>query len=347
MAHVRLRMRGRRWWASAMACALVASIAVVIGPASPAAAASQPLTLGFDKKVYGDFILSGNSVLVCPAGNVQCLAGANDTTSSNSNANDSFSMTTTGADTANGIFDSSTVQFTIPSGATVAYAQLMWSGSTGLYGTNTPSTCGTQGSASRPTGMPAAATPSNTPVRLTVGANNPVSVTGSRLTTDTATANQQQFYSGSADVTSAFANAPSGSPLTVKAANVFAYQGFGCMGGWSIAVVWDFGQPNATFAPSQKEVFVYDGHLRVASGAPATATITGFRANGAARVGMVAYEGDNALTGDFFSINGVNQPEPRTGKTTNFFISNAANELSPNSRTTTRSTPRRSTYRQR
>ena len=111
----------------------------------------------------------------------------------------------------------------------MVYAQLMWAGSMGALGGSTATACGTQGAASRPTGMPTSATPANTSVQLTVGSASTVSVAPDRENEDDKTAlaaNNQQFYSAAANVTSAFASVPTGSAVTVSAANVFAYQGY-------------------------------------------------------------------------------------------------------------------------
>lgn len=114
---------------------------------------------------------------------------------------------------------------------------------TGATTTTSPK-CGSVGAATAPTGAPA-----STPVQLTVGSNAAVSVTASRFTSDTlanVATNQPQYDSAAANVTSQFASAPTGSALTITAANVWTPGGYGCMGGWSLILVYSF--PQATTA---------------------------------------------------------------------------------------------------
>ncbi|MFD1044910.1 hypothetical protein ACFQ1S_04510, partial [Kibdelosporangium lantanae] len=103
-------------------------------------------------------------------------------------------------------------------------------------------------------------------------------------------------------------------PVTVG--NVWAPKGFGCMGGWSVVVVYSV--PGAR----KRQVFVYDGHVRQNSGDPKTvAHIDGFRAATTdAHVGVTAYEGDWGLGGDQFDASPGD----------NFFVSQADGRLNPN-----------------
>ncbi|GAA4361157.1 DUF7507 domain-containing protein [Angustibacter luteus] len=312
--------------------AVLVTVALTFGlgaiAAVPAEAAVEaPLSLAFNQQVYGDALMGGNAVLVCPAGNTDCTNSTNRTSTA---VNDNFYMTQTGANAGNGWFNSSSISLTIPTGATIAYARLLWAGDTGVFKTGTNTTVTSRcNSNNSPVAVQPPGAASTTPVQLTVGAKAKVSVTAQRFTTDAianVSVNQPQYYSAAANVTPQFVGAPTGSPLTITTSNVWTPAGFGCMGGWSLVLVYSYPQADPTNAPTKREVFVYDGHVRQNSTDPTTTTtISGFRVSGQARVGVVAYEGDWGITGDQFSINGTAQTDPGApnGSSTNFFTSYA------------------------
>ena len=318
-----------RWLVTLLVIALAAGLTVIV--AFPAAAAVEaPLSLAFDQQVYGNVLVGGNAVVVCPANTTACTQASNRQGTQSSGVNDNFYMTQTGANAAKGWFNSSSISLTIPAGASVAYARLQWAGDTNTFRLNgnqtTTNQCNTNNS---PAAVPPTGAAATTSPQLTVGANTTVSVTASRFTTDTignVANNQPQYYSAAANVTPQFANAPTGSPLTITTANVWTPAGFGCMGGWSLILVYAYPQADPTNAPVKREVFVYDGHVRQNStDAATTTTISGFRVSGQANVGVVAFEGDWGITGDQFSINGTAQTDPGgpNGVSTNFFTSYA------------------------
>src|SRR3954470_10525170 len=112
--------------------ALITTVTVaVIFPAE--AAVESPLSLAFNQQVYGDALVGGNSVLVCPAGNTACTQASNRQGTQSSGVNDNFYMTQTGANAGKGWFNSSSIALTIPGGATVAYARLQWAGNSGTF----------------------------------------------------------------------------------------------------------------------------------------------------------------------------------------------------------------------
>ncbi len=319
-----------RWFAAFVAIVLTAGLCSVVTAVPAQAAVEAPFSLVYDQQIYGNTIVSGNAVLQCPTGNTDCSGSY---TRSNTNVNDNYSMAYMGANAANGWFNSSSISVTIPTGASVAYARLQWAGDTGTYKTSATQTtfpkCGSNGAATAPSASPPTA---STQVQLAVGSNATVAVTPARFTTDAianVAVNQPQYYSAAANVTPQFANAPTGSALTVTAANVWTPAGFGCMGGWSLILVYAYPQADPTNAPVKREVFVYDGHVRQNSTDPATSTtVSGFKVSGQVNVGVVAFEGDWGITGDQFSINGTAQTDPApssTSSNTNFFTSYAQN----------------------
>jgi archaellum component FlaG (FlaF/FlaG flagellin family) len=245
----------------------------------------------FATATYGDFTEVGNGVLRCPndtdppAGGgtpAQCEAA---TAGQTGVENSSFYLRRAGSNGAD-VFDSSTAQLSVPSGATVEYAQLGWGGSTGRSGIDIALSLGdgplVAGSvtlppvsctglylptllptllapAEKPPSPPAAPTPDRQNLALSV---RPAGSTETGTTTPVEPTNygtageNAQMYSAYADVTSSIAGAvtsaatSAGMPTTldVTVGNVWAVSGFGCSAGWSLLVV--FGYPTAPTDPA-------------------------------------------------------------------------------------------------
>ncbi|MGW4521023.1 DUF7507 domain-containing protein [Amycolatopsis sp. NPDC004378] len=292
---------------------------------SAGAADAPPFSVGYDDVVYGDFLYAGNGVLRCPvAADHAPVSGAVATPAACANtadrkdtlANDDFFMQWADVDADPGTFDSASASVRIPPGARIAFARLNWAGNT------TGTTCGLR------EGVPAVpppGTPAAQKVRLSVGSAKPVDVAPANFSEEPG-----QYYSANADVTAQFAGAPTGSALDLTVGNVWAPKGFGCVGGWSVSLVYAYPERNPDFAPNKRKVVVYDGHVRQTPGAPTETTITGFRAAAAdAHIGVTAYDGDWGESGDQFLVDGTPAAEPATGGTSNFFISNADNAAAP------------------
>ncbi|MEU5258379.1 hypothetical protein [Amycolatopsis sp. NPDC021455] len=289
-------------------------------PAAGAAAAS-PFKVGYDAVLYGDFLYAGNGVLRCPvaadgaptAGPVATPAAcANTADRKDTMANDDFFMQWADIDADPGTFDSASASVSVPPGAKIVFARLNWAGNT--------TTCDSGKAVTLPPG-----TPAKQQVRLSVGSAKPVDLAPEGYAEDAG------YYSAHADVTGRFANVPTGTALDLTLGNVWAPKGFGCVGGWSIALVYAYPERNADYAPDKRKVVVYDGHVRQAAGAPAAETaITGFRAAAAdAHLGVTAYDGDWGASGDQFLVDGTPAAEPSTGGTSNFFVANADNAAAP------------------
>nr|WP_238535571.1 hypothetical protein [Amycolatopsis mediterranei] len=283
---------------------------------SASAAAAPPFEVGYDDVVYGDFVYAGNGVLRCPvaadgapaSGTVAIPAAcANTADRKDTLANDDFFMQWADVDADPGTFDSASASVGVPPGARVVFARLNWAGSTA---------CG-------PSAVAPPGTPAKQNVRLSVGSAESVDIAPSGYTEDGG------YYSARADVTGLFAKVPAAFDVTVG--NVWALRGFGCAGGWSIALVYAYPERNADYAPNKRKVVIDDGHVRQTAGAPAAeAAITGFRAAAAdAHLGVTAYDGDWGASGDQFLVDGTPAAEPATGGTSNFFISNADTAAAP------------------
>ncbi|OXM70967.1 hypothetical protein CF165_03485 [Amycolatopsis vastitatis] len=291
-------------------------------PAAGAAAAGS-FKVGYDAVVYGDFLYAGNGVLRCPvaadgaptAGPVATPAAcANTADRKDTMANDDFFMQWADIDADAGTFDSAGASVSVPPGAKIVFARLNWAGNT--------TTC--DSGKTVPVALPPG-TPATQQVRLSVGSAKPVDLAPEGYAEDAG------YYSAHADVTGQFASASTGTALDLTLGNVWTPKGFGCVGGWSVALVYAYPERNADYAPDKRKVVVYDGHVRQTAGAPATETaITGFRAAAAdAHLGVTAYDGDWGASGDQFLVDGSPAAEPSTGGTSNFFVANADNAAAP------------------
>ncbi|MBP2475726.1 putative repeat protein (TIGR01451 family)/LPXTG-motif cell wall-anchored protein [Crossiella equi] len=324
--------------------ALLLALGALLAGVPAQAGVVNAFTLNYDQVVYGDFLEVGNGSLRCPTaadrpplyGSAtvdKCATTATGATvTGDGNYNDDFYMLQADVDGDAATFNSSRATLRVPPGATVDFARLNWAGNTGRFPGTTALRCGARGSAAAVVPSGAAATPAQQPVTFTVG-DKAQRVSAVAVTEDPAGtyAGSGQYYSAYADVTSAFAGAATGTDLTVTAANVWGVSGFGCMAGWSLVVVYKYAERDPVHAPSKREVFVYDGHVRQNSSDPeTTVTVRGFRSTAATtRIGVTAYEGDRNITGDAFKVNRTAIAEPGTRRTDNFFISLADGRSEP------------------
>ncbi len=108
----------------AILAVLVGSLAVGASPAS--AAVVTPFTPDFNQAIYGDYIVAGNTVMTCPVGDSVCLAGqaSNASGLATTYTNDSFTMRYNDVDSDSSTFNSGTIRYKVPPGATVLKARL-------------------------------------------------------------------------------------------------------------------------------------------------------------------------------------------------------------------------------
>nr|WP_060928083.1 DUF11 domain-containing protein [Microbacterium hydrocarbonoxydans] len=260
----------------------------------------------YQANVNGDFIMAGNGVLACTAttattnGTCADLHAASSTNAQN--VNDNFVMTQTNA-VSGFTNNSSSATITVPAGATVVKAFLTWSANTGVYTGDTRRLCAQYSAARGVATMPAGSATGYTSraVQLKVAGAAVVSVAPQSMLVDPASQATALYYSGSADVTSAFAGVPTGSAVTVSAGNIWTPTGAGCYAGWSLNVVYDYG----TFIPDNPasvphNIIYYEGHVRQGANDPdLTVAFNGFTAVAAGtRAGFTLFEGDRNITGD-------------------------------------------------
>ncbi|MEU6847691.1 hypothetical protein ABZ930_38110 [Streptomyces sp. NPDC046716] len=314
--------------------ATAAAAATLVAAAAPASAVVvEPFAQRYDEAVYGDFVTLGNTVMECPStpadDAARCLAAQAGTTSENNNQFDMQYTNTSGFSA--GVLNSSTGQVTIPPGATVAYARLFWGGNDGTYklGNNQIARCDTAGLATSPTDSG----PLDTRPRVRVGGGPESQVTVENAVRTPAAVGGPHYYTAESDITSLFASAPTGSPVPVAVGDIWAPTGKGCVGGWSLTVVYKYDGPNEQYAPTRRHVYVYGGHVVQQSKDPDTTIgIDGFyrAGNKDVRASVTAYEGDANVSGDAFLVNGTRISDPDSGAgTNNFFNSRAEGCLDP------------------
>ncbi|GAA3520604.1 DUF7927 domain-containing protein [Actinocatenispora rupis] len=308
--------------------AAVVVAAAVAGFGAPAeATVVRPFQQEYHENVYGDFLQAGNAVLGCPPADTRCAAAQQRTTSA---GNNSFAMQYVNAAPGLGGVNSSVAQLTVPPGATVAYAILLWGGDLAQYrlGRGTLKRC----DASHPDATVPSGSPDSHPVRVRIGTGAAASVTPTRYSEDPAADSGPHYYTAESVVTGAFASVPTGSPVRIAVGDIWAPQGYGCVGGWSLTLVYRYPSANATYAPVKRAVYAYAGHvLQRSKDTPTTVRISGFRAAdlGDVRAGVTAYEGDWNVPGSRFAINGTLIPEPGTGDRTKFFNSSTDGAVDP------------------
>ncbi|MFD4374111.1 hypothetical protein [Streptomyces sp. NPDC058486] len=316
-----------------LAAALLAAGTLSLTGAGPAAAdVVEPFGQRYQESLYGDFATIGNTVMGCPTAPADLAARcATATKGEGRDNNNTFVMRRLDTAGTGDTHGSSTGRVRIPKGAEVAYARLYWGGNDGTY--RGPSgaqlkRCDISGADVEPSpGDPATTAP-----LLSVGGKAAAPVSIDSLVVDPADTSGPHYYTGESDVTAAFAGvAGQDAPVAIGVSGVWAPNGKGCVGGWSLTVVHRFPGPDPVKAPERRSVHVYGGHVLQRSTSPATTvTVDGFhRSPGKARASVTAYEGDWNTPGDKFLVDGKNVTEAHTGNTNNFFISEDDGAVSP------------------
>jgi hypothetical protein len=266
-----------RVWAAVVLSLFLLLPMLVLGPAAPqappesvAAPADDPgqalpaarVEPDFRDAVYGDLLVVGNSVSRCPTPDEDPTAAACDaaTGGSGEGNNNAFPMRLSA--TADS-FAASSAELTIPAGAHVRYARLVWGGHTGTFlGLSGMNCVRPLGTPSQAPPAPAAARPEQQDVRIAVagGAAHTVPREPAHFRRTEGLLEPSQIYTDWADVTDRFAGAPAGTPIQVDVRDVWAPSGPGCAGGWSLVVVYDHGGPTADH-PTPRVVDLYSGAL--------------------------------------------------------------------------------------
>ncbi|OLR92406.1 COG1361 family protein [Actinokineospora bangkokensis] len=371
-----------RAWA-VLALAVVLALPVfLLGPSAPVPTPvaapgvlppppAAPVEPDLREAVYGDFLLVGNSSLRCPvAGEVtgdhtpaecaQARAGQRPGgLLDNSATNNGYFMHLADDDTRPATFTSSRAVVVVPAGARVKQARLSWGGHTGMFlgfsGVNCVRPLLLQGD---PPPAPAAPSPAQQRVGISLGGAAPVEFAPQGYRATEGLTEPSQVYSAWADVTSVFTGTATGAAVEVSVSDVWVPTGPGCAGGWSLAVVFDYGQPTARY-PHPRVVDFYSGTLPqggallpglleplipgfpsfvdallpgLVPGLTGTAVslpgVSPKRSQADVAVGLTAFDGDWGQGGERFTVDGEPVAEPCTGGE-DFFRSCALGAVPP------------------
>ena len=282
------RLPRRRLIAISATFALALS-GLLIVPAGPADAATRAFTPVFTTNTTGDVMIRGNSLETCLAGSNMATGSmpscANVQNGTTAGQNNYFFMTYVDTDSDAGTFNSSSATVTVPTGATVLYAGLSWSGTlaAGAFSGH-PELTGVAAPTSASKGIVNFKVPGATTYATVNSSLSQVDSTGSG-------------YQGFKDVTGLVQAAGSGA-YTV--ANVQAGTGGNDYAGWALAVAYrDPTQPIRNLA-------IFNGFTNVTNGATTSIPISGFTTPLAGpvvtRMGAVVYEGDRGNIGDTMTL---------------------------------------------
>lgn len=274
---------------------MVLTIGLQVFVAAPAPAdivqgTNGTMDITYNQVINGDFISVGNGLLQCSGTNAnnggtcaQMYSQAPATgTTSNNYVNDLYQMIAYNGGTGRGVttVNSSSATFAVPQGATIVKAMLYWSANTGQNSTGT----GWTGTGSATCGSSAGGATYPASGALNWQTQAPVfSVNGGAYATAPAiavssepalTSGMTRYYSGQSDITSlmqGMVGTGTGTVTTMSVGNVWSPTGYGCYAGWTMSLVYDYGQAISGNPYSvARQVVLYDGHQRIYYGQGAT-----------------------------------------------------------------------------
>ncbi|MGE6761436.1 Ig-like domain-containing protein [Corallococcus interemptor] len=256
----------------------------------PQVAAAAP-ALRYQVDQRGDFVLFGNTLSQeCRSGTPAPLLGTvgacgTNTSDQASDVHWSTNGVTAFADTTVTPADSkSQATLVLPAGAVVTYARLYWGAVRSVASSTGPTTPGTSVTLSR-VGTGAFATP------ITADSSKGYSASGNYA------------YQSTADVTALVQQRGTGTYL-LAGADALDFRNVNDTlpySGWSMVVFYRLA------SEPLRNLTLFDGLDAVGSGMSATATLSGFLvpASGyTAKLGVIAYEGENSILGDALNFNG-------------------------------------------
>ncbi len=223
----------------------------------------------------GEIVTVGNSVLTCDINQSGCSAAQQLNGPSSGLANDAWNMVPVDSDADSATENSSAASLYLPGGSEVLFAGLYWGGNL------------LRGNGGRAGDAAAAAE-----VRFAAAGRSAIGIRASMIEFNAG------HYQGFADVTALVASAGNGQYTT---GGIAIGTGSGAYGGWSLVVVaQDVGLPMRNLA-------VYDGMDDVTprSSAHVMFGAASERGHRAGEMSMVLYDGDNGVTGDSLSFDGV------------------------------------------
>jgi uncharacterized repeat protein (TIGR01451 family) len=287
-------------------------IATIVSETRPAqAGVARAFTKRYQTQINGTIRIIGNSNTTCSTSVTTCANARNRTGTALSNNDHTIQY----VNTAGGVFNSSSADFTLPANAVIKSASLYW-------GANTAG----NGGAAAPN-----ATNKNI-VQFKIGGGGYQSLIADQVdlgNTNSAGA-ASTVYHAFKDVTNLVKNQAANSTQTYSVADIQAGLGSDRYSGWSLIIVYE--DPLEPW----RELNVFDG-FAVVNGTPVTTNISGFNtpANGAfkAEFGAFTYEGDLGIINDTFSMNSIPVGGTGTINNNNNFWDSSITTLSPYTRT--------------
>lgn len=258
-------------------------LALVGVTSSPAAAVSPiPFQIAYRTQVNGGVVFASNNVLTCPLDNPACEAARNRESTGSTLNNNSYAMVHVDIDDDPTTWNSSAAHLPLPTGAEVEYAAIYWGAK--LKG--------------QPNAQPGidrvliAAPGANGYAEVVAAPGDVMQPSPSELGTDA-------VYQSSAVITEMVRAAGAG---TYTVANVAAALGTDRYGGWTIVAI--FRDPSRPL----RDITLFEGFTVIRRGAAQDRiTLDGFLTPRTgpvdATLGIVTYEGDAGLTGDYLKFN--------------------------------------------
>lgn len=299
--HTDRQPRTRRARALALGVLALGVIAASLQLPAPAASADAlAMDTSFNEVVHGDYVMVGNGVMRASRAAV-LGAGRPDELHNGvrERYNDYFEMVDANAVpafAAAGANNSSSARFTVPEGARVVRAMLYWQGARGVVQGERGVHC----TATAASGSTPGSYETRRPMLQVAG--GPIrSVTGATVTEASVDRGMGYYYSGQADITSAFAGyVGKGAADVLSVGNLWTAHGANCHAGWGVSLVYDFGGyvPGNPLSVA-RHVVLDDGHVRLNQHEQQTISFTGFEATATGtRASFLLGEGDHAITGD-------------------------------------------------
>ncbi len=251
----------------------------------------------FSANATGNVTLVGNTLMTCPATASACAAARAGTATGTNLNNNTYAMVYVDQDADPTTFNSSSADLTLPADAYVLWAGLYWGGDSG-----SPTAAGRSTISFRPPGAAAY-----------------TSLTAFQTDAALSSASGNADYASFVDVTQIVRTAGAG---TYWGANVVSTPNTtDKYAGWSLVVAYRSGSEPA------RNITVFDGYRTVNSStgnSNVNVTVSGFLTPPAGPVetgvGVVAFEGDAGMTGDYARLNGTNLSDA-LNPSTNFFNS--------------------------
>jgi uncharacterized repeat protein (TIGR01451 family) len=303
-------------------------IATIVSETRPAqAGVARAFTKRYQTQINGTIRIIGNSNTTCST-NATLSSNAGTCNAAQNRSGSGAALNNNGnyiqyVNSAGGVFNSSSADFTLPANAVIKSAGLYWGANTAAGTlTSPPNTAYTVVAGT------AAPTPTDkNKVRFKIGGGGYQTLTADVINTanEGLGGGSATVYHAFKDVTSLIKNQAANSTQTYSVADIQAGLGGDRYSGWSLIIVYE--DPLEPW----RELNVFDGFAITTGGNYTDSSISGFNAPALgtfkAEFGAFGYEGDLGSTGDTFAINGTNLGPPITSSAANNFWDSSVTSL--------------------